>query len=46
MFGDRYDAEVQAAIDAFARRVGPAHPAVSPLRQDRLLRRIIDPHPF
>jgi hypothetical protein len=46
MHGVAYRVEVDAAIDAFADRVGQRHPAVAALRRDRLLRRIIDPHPF
>lgn len=44
--GEAYQAEEDAAIDRIARRVGTAHPAVAALRHGRLLRRIIDPHPF
>lgn len=44
--GVAYQERVTAAIDAFAERVGQSHPAVKALRRGKLLRRIIDPHPF
>ncbi|GIG45169.1 FxSxx-COOH system tetratricopeptide repeat protein [Dactylosporangium siamense] len=44
--GHAYQERVNAAIDAFAGRVGQGHPAVKALRRGRLLRRVIDPHPF
>jgi hypothetical protein len=33
-------------IDRLASRLGDDHPAVAALRDGRLLRRVIDPHPF
>ncbi|MFC5007713.1 FxSxx-COOH system tetratricopeptide repeat protein [Dactylosporangium cerinum] len=44
--GHAYQERVNIAIDKFADRVGQGHPAVQALRRGRLLRRIIDPHPF
>jgi MinD-like ATPase involved in chromosome partitioning or flagellar assembly len=44
--GSTYQEKVDTAINVFADRVGESHPAVAALRRDRLLRRIIDPHPF
>ncbi|MEV4514379.1 tetratricopeptide repeat protein [Dactylosporangium sp. NPDC049525] len=44
--GHAYQEQVNIAIDAFADRVGRAHPAVQALRRGRLLRRVIEPHPF
>jgi hypothetical protein len=46
LHGAAYRDQVETAIDVFARRVGPRHPAVDALRVGKLLRRIIDPHPF
>ncbi|HKT04034.1 MAG TPA: FxSxx-COOH system tetratricopeptide repeat protein, partial [Rugosimonospora sp.] len=44
--GAEYQSSVELAIDRFARRVGANHPALQALHAGRLLRRIIDPHPF
>jgi MinD-like ATPase involved in chromosome partitioning or flagellar assembly/tetratricopeptide (TPR) repeat protein len=40
------DVELNDTLRALADTIGVAHPAVNALREGRLLRRIIDPHPF
>jgi MinD-like ATPase involved in chromosome partitioning or flagellar assembly len=44
--GPGYQDELDRAIERLAQRLGADHPAVASLRDGRLLRRIIDPHPF
>jgi hypothetical protein len=44
--GAGYQDSLDQAIERLGQRVGPTHRAVKALRAGRLLRRIIDPHPF
>ncbi len=44
--GAGYQDSVDQAIERFGQRVGATHRAVKALRSGRLMRRIIDPHPF
>ncbi|MET7747731.1 FxSxx-COOH system tetratricopeptide repeat protein [Micromonospora sp. NPDC005367] len=44
--GNEYQSQAEEAISAVAARIGANHPSVLELKRGRLLRRVIDPHPF
>ncbi|MCW3842874.1 FxSxx-COOH system tetratricopeptide repeat protein [Micromonospora yasonensis] len=46
MHGADYQSQADAAIAAVAGRIGSNHPSVVELKRGRLLRRVIDPHPY
>ncbi|MFC3502221.1 FxSxx-COOH system tetratricopeptide repeat protein [Micromonospora krabiensis] len=46
MHGSEQQGQVAEAIAAVADRIGANHPSVLELKRGRLLRRVIDPHPF